>query len=50
MAKIGEVNIGYKMLASVGWAEGDQIGNSGGLHVPLTAVIKNTKLGLGATR
>ncbi|KAJ7502588.1 hypothetical protein B0H11DRAFT_2223502 [Mycena galericulata] len=49
--KIGESNIGFKMLASMGWAEGDRIGvSAGGLHVPLTAVIKNTKLGLGATR
>ncbi|KAJ7175952.1 hypothetical protein C8R46DRAFT_990159 [Mycena filopes] len=47
--KIGQSNIGFKMLASMGWNEGDRIG-TGGLHVPLTAVIKNTKLGLGATR
>ena len=38
------------MLASMGWTEGDRIGNSGGLNAPLTAVIKNTQLGLGATR
>lgn len=49
--KIGESNIGFKMLASMGWAEGDRIGvSTSGLHIPLTAVIKNTKLGLGATR
>ncbi|KAJ7025333.1 hypothetical protein C8F04DRAFT_1191473 [Mycena alexandri] len=49
--KIGESNIGFKMLASMGWTEGERIGvSTGGLHVPLTAVIKNTKLGLGATR
>jgi len=48
--KIGESNIGFRMLASMGWAEGDRIGVSGGLDAPLTAVIKNTKLGLGATR
>ncbi|KAJ7784453.1 hypothetical protein B0H16DRAFT_1296813, partial [Mycena metata] len=49
--KIGESNIGFKMLVSMGWTEGDGIGVSmGGLHVPPTAVIKNTKLGLGATR
>jgi hypothetical protein len=49
--KIGESNIGFKMLASMGWAEGERIGvSAGGLHIPLTAVIKNTKLGLGATR
>ena len=38
------------MLASMGWAEGDRIGKAGGLSAPLTAVIKNTKLGLGASR
>jgi len=48
--KIGETNVGFKMLASMGWAEGDRIGVSGGLAAPLTAVIKNTKLGLGAYR
>lgn len=37
------------MLAMMGWAEGERIG-VGGLDVPLAAVIKNTKLGLGATR
>lgn len=32
------------------WAEGDRIGVTGGLADPLTAIIKTTKLGLGATR
>lgn len=48
--KIGQSNVGFKMLALMGWMEGDRIGTSGGLDVPLTAVIKNTKLGLGANR
>ncbi|KAH7928942.1 hypothetical protein BV22DRAFT_167459 [Leucogyrophana mollusca] len=49
--KIGETNIGFKMLASMGWTEGDTIGvSSAGLAAPLTAIIKNTKLGLGAAR
>ncbi|KAJ7213150.1 hypothetical protein GGX14DRAFT_620332 [Mycena pura] len=49
--KIGESNIGFKMLTSMGWADGQRIGAAAdGLHAPLTAVIKNTKLGLGATR
>ncbi|KAF9074369.1 hypothetical protein BDP27DRAFT_1316958 [Rhodocollybia butyracea] len=48
--KIDETNIGFKMLASMGWTEGDSIGLSGGLQNPLTAVIKHTKLGLGATK
>ncbi|KAG1751253.1 uncharacterized protein EDB91DRAFT_1104286 [Suillus paluster] len=50
--KIGETNVGFKMLASMGWAEGDRIGSvsSTGIDAPLTAIIKNTKRGLGATR
>ncbi len=36
------------MLAAMGWTEGDRIGLSGGLDVPLKVVIKNTKRGLGA--
>lgn len=43
-------NIGFQMLAAMGWSEGDRIGATGGLDAPLTAIIKNTKLGLGATR
>ena len=48
--KIHESNIGYKMLSTMGWAEGEVIGLSGGLEAPLKAIIKNTKLGLGASR
>ncbi|KAF7290024.1 hypothetical protein HMN09_01307400 [Mycena chlorophos] len=49
--KIGEGNIGFRMLASMGWSEGQRIGaGAQGLSVPLTAVIKNTKAGLGAGR
>ncbi|KAG1871371.1 hypothetical protein DFJ58DRAFT_496904 [Suillus subalutaceus] len=50
--KIGETNVGFRMLASMGWAEGDRIGGdaSTGIDAPLMAIIKNTKLGLGATR
>ena len=48
--KIGETNIGFQLLTKFGWMEGDRIGVSGGLDAPLTAIIKNTKLGLGATR
>ncbi|KZT04134.1 uncharacterized protein LAESUDRAFT_703719 [Laetiporus sulphureus 93-53] len=47
--KIGESNVGFKMLAAMGWSEGDRIGLSGGLEAPLNAVMKKTKLGLGAT-
>lgn len=46
--KIDERNIGFMMLASMGWSDGATIGLSGGLDAPLTAVIKKTKLGLGA--
>lgn len=48
-AKIGESNVGFKMLAAMGWSDGDRIGLSGGLDAPLTAIMKKTKLGLGAT-
>ncbi|KAG6879360.1 hypothetical protein C0992_003278 [Termitomyces sp. T32_za158] len=48
--KIGESNIGFKMLSLMGWSEGQGIGKSGGLDVPLTAVIKRSKLGLGASK
>ncbi|KAH8119303.1 hypothetical protein DFH11DRAFT_436700 [Phellopilus nigrolimitatus] len=48
--KIGEGNVGFRLLANMGWAEGERIGSSGGLDVPLAAIIKNTKLGLGAMR
>ncbi|TDL25994.1 hypothetical protein BD410DRAFT_560308 [Rickenella mellea] len=47
--KIGHGNIGFKMLASMGWAEGDRIGVTGGLDAPLTAIMKTSKLGLGHT-
>ncbi|EIM82616.1 uncharacterized protein STEHIDRAFT_101963 [Stereum hirsutum FP-91666 SS1] len=46
--RIDRGNIGFRMLAAMGWAEGDRVGASGGLDVPLTAIVKTTKLGLGA--
>ncbi|KAL0573333.1 squalene synthetase-like protein [Marasmius crinis-equi] len=48
--KINETNVGFRLLAAMGWEEGDRIGLSGGLKDPLTAVIKHSKLGLGANR
>lgn len=48
--KINESNIGFRMLALMGWQEGDRIGFTDGLDAPLTAIIKTTKLGLGATK
>jgi hypothetical protein len=38
------------MLSAMGWEEGDQIGLAGGLEAPLVAVVKTTKLGLGASK
>ncbi|KAI9061711.1 hypothetical protein FKP32DRAFT_1594232 [Trametes sanguinea] len=46
--KIGESNVGFKMLAAMGWSDGDRIGMSGGLETPLVAIMKKTKRGLGA--
>ncbi|EJD03029.1 uncharacterized protein FOMMEDRAFT_146750 [Fomitiporia mediterranea MF3/22] len=48
--RIGENNVGFRMLAGMGWSEGEKIGISGGLDAPITAIIKHSKLGLGATR
>uniref|UniRef100_D8QB07 G-patch domain-containing protein n=2 Tax=Schizophyllum commune (strain H4-8 / FGSC 9210) TaxID=578458 RepID=D8QB07_SCHCM len=47
--KIGESNVGFKMLAMMGWQDGQRIGVSGGLDAPIAAIMKTTKLGLGAT-
>ncbi|KAG6332751.1 hypothetical protein ID866_6341 [Astraeus odoratus] len=49
---VGEGNIGFKMLTTMGWSEGVKIGGetSAGIEVPLTAIIKKSRLGLGATR
>ncbi|KAJ1304472.1 hypothetical protein OPQ81_005619 [Rhizoctonia solani] len=48
-AKIGQDNIGHKLLSKMGWSEGDRIGMSGGLSDPLQAIMKRSKLGLGAS-
>ena len=48
--KLGSSNLGFRMLAMMGWSEGERIGVTGGLQDPLTAIIKNTKLGLGAAK
>jgi len=47
--KIGEGNIGFKLLQQMGWKEGDSIGVSGGLEAPIAAIMKRSKLGLGAS-
>ena len=48
--KLGSTNVGFRMLAMMGWSEGERIGVTGGIQDPLTAIIKNTKLGLGAAK
>ncbi|KAJ3524945.1 hypothetical protein NMY22_g10781 [Coprinellus aureogranulatus] len=47
--KIDATNVGFKMLAMMGWSEGERIGMDG-LEAPIEAVIKHSKLGLGAMR
>jgi len=47
--RIDGSNVGFQMLAAMGWEEGGRIGAVGGLEAPLVAVIKTTKLGLGAS-
>jgi hypothetical protein len=47
--KIDASNVGFKMLAMMGWSEGERIG-VGGLEAPIEAVIKHSKLGLGAMK
>ncbi|KAF6765441.1 hypothetical protein DFP72DRAFT_798059 [Ephemerocybe angulata] len=47
--KIAASNIGFKMLAMMGWSEGQRIGDDG-LDAPIEAVIKHSKLGLGAMK
>ncbi|QRV95476.1 G-patch domain protein [Ceratobasidium sp. AG-Ba] len=49
-AKIGADNVGHQLLKSMGWVEGGTIGVLGGISDPLEAIMKRTKLGLGATR
>ncbi|TIC24404.1 hypothetical protein E3Q12_01537 [Wallemia mellicola] len=47
---IGQESVGYKLLAMMGWNHGQKMGQSGeGLEAPVAAVIKNSRLGLGAS-
>jgi len=49
--RLDDSNVGFRLLETMGWSEGDRIGAStNGLEVPLTAVIKTSKLGLGAKK
>lgn len=44
-------SVGYKLLAMMGWNHGQKMGQSGeGLEAPVAAVIKNSRLGLGASQ
>ncbi|ODO09464.1 hypothetical protein I350_03064 [Cryptococcus amylolentus CBS 6273] len=47
--KIGNDNVGHKLLSKMGWAEGEKIGKAGGsgIDMPIVAVVKNTRKGLG---
>ena len=47
-ARLDGSNVGFQMLSAMGWEEGGRIGVVGGLEAPLVAVVKTTKLGLGA--
>lgn len=47
-AQIQQDNIGYKLLARMGWNHGDSMGATGsGISVPVAATIKTSKKGLG---
>jgi len=46
--KIASDNIGHKMLAAMGWVEGQAVGKTGGIHEPLKAIVKTSKAGLGS--
>ncbi|KAK4687093.1 ferric-chelate reductase, partial [Tremellales sp. Uapishka_1] len=42
--RIGQDNVGHRLLSKMGWAEGERIGKSGGLEAPIVAIVKNTKM------
>ncbi|KAH8924508.1 hypothetical protein BT69DRAFT_1362156 [Atractiella rhizophila] len=46
--KLGDDNIGYKLLARMGWNEGMKMGLTGGLEEPIAAKIRSKGSGLGA--
>ncbi|KAE8248037.1 hypothetical protein A4X03_0g6888, partial [Tilletia caries] len=45
--KIGEANIGHKLLKIMGWSEGTGIGIIEGGAEPIAATVKTRKGGLG---
>ncbi|EGG03368.1 uncharacterized protein MELLADRAFT_72588 [Melampsora larici-populina 98AG31] len=51
-SEIGQENVGFRLLAKMGWTKGDTMGSissNNGLTAPLMAVVKNSKNGLGMT-
>ncbi|KAF8493604.1 hypothetical protein JB92DRAFT_2818605 [Gautieria morchelliformis] len=48
--RLSDSNVGFRLLQQMGWEQGGRIGVTGGLADPLTAIVKTTKLGLGAAR
>ena len=45
--RIGEENIGHRLLASMGWQSGTGLGHTHGIAEPIGATIKVSRLGLG---
>ncbi|KAI9489755.1 hypothetical protein BDB00DRAFT_875984 [Zychaea mexicana] len=46
---IGETNVGHRMLAAMGWKQGDALGaNNEGITAPIEAVIRRKRQGLGS--
>ncbi|KAG0149391.1 hypothetical protein CROQUDRAFT_39822, partial [Cronartium quercuum f. sp. fusiforme G11] len=49
-SELGQENVGFKLLAKMGWTQGETMGSissTNGLQAPLMAVVKTTKSGLG---
>ncbi|KAI8138509.1 hypothetical protein BJV82DRAFT_294239 [Fennellomyces sp. T-0311] len=48
-APIGDSNVGHRMLAAMGWKQGDALGvNNEGITAPIEAVIRKKRQGLGS--
>lgn len=47
---IEDTNLGHQMLVKMGWSKGQVIGREGGggIDAPISAIVKNSRLGLGA--
>ncbi|KAI9268189.1 G-patch domain-containing protein [Phascolomyces articulosus] len=49
VAPIGESNVGHRMLAAMGWKQGDALGaNNDGITAPIEAIVRKKRLGLGS--